>query len=657
MSVAVTVNGHAQDLIIDGQKSGKLWALNADTGKLAWYYNHAPGETLDLDEVFERVLVDDHDLPWEKAWAICQATFGYTNHTLLPEALERWSVELFERVLPRHLEIIYEVNRRFLDEVKGRGVDPGAVSRMSLIEEGPVRQVRMAHLAVVGSHSVNGVAALHTDLLKAELFRDFHQLWPDRLNNKTNGVTPRRWLLQANPELARVLTECLGPGWETDIDELKRLESLAEDEPFRRQFRAVKRANKERLAEIIRRECGITVDPDSLFDVQVKRIHEYKRQLLNVLHIIAQYLRIKADPGYSPVARTYVFGGKAAPGYQMAKWTIKRIAPAWARSRRDLDDTYGPDYFEWRRHLYRFLSRVSLKLPVEEGTRRFLQPAVTTNDETFASLGECFTGHLIAQVADSPEIPQTALELLSVITQRVLAYQDWHHAGHGGHSEQDFVDIVKHLFFADLGYAGGAVRFANRNWAEVGAVIPFDLQDDVAVPDDHRAERPIVRGQQHNFVNDHWRNVDMLVGANLPCHFTGRRLQRIQPVTSLALSIGFAIVFYAHQEFIAGQHRPAGNPAFRRINPASFAAQSIHRIQFVAPAAQIDRLGADDRTVIQPLGFFVINRSHPQPCAIDHRISSGLGSASRYHQRLIKQCRRFRRPGQPRHRPALLPRR
>ncbi len=272
-----------------------------------------------------RVLVDDHELAWEKAWAICQATFGYTNHTLLPEALERWPVELFGRVLPRHLEIILEVNRRFLEEVRGQGVDPAAVARMSLVEEGPVRQVRMAHLAVVGSHSVNGVAALHTELLKAELFRDFHRLWPGRFNNKTNGVTPRRWLLQANPELARVITECLGPGWETDVDELKRLEPLAADEAFRRQFRAVKRANKERLAEIVRAECGLTVDPDTLFDVQVKRLHEYKRQLLNVLQIVAQYLRIKADPGYSPVARTYVFAGKAAPGYVMAKAVIKLV--------------------------------------------------------------------------------------------------------------------------------------------------------------------------------------------------------------------------------------------------------------------------------------------------------------------------------------------
>jgi starch phosphorylase len=272
-----------------------------------------------------RILVDVHVLPWEKAWEICRATFGYTNHTLLPEALERWSVDLFGRVLPRHLEIILEVNRRFLEEAGANGADPGALGRMSIVEEGGVRQVRMAHLAVVGSHSVNGVAALHTELLKSELFRDFHQLWPGKFNNKTNGVTPRRWLLQANPDLARVITECIGPGWETDAEQLRRLEPLAEDEAFRKQFRAVKQANKERLAHIIRHENGISVDPDTLFDVQVKRLHEYKRQLLAVMHIAAQYLRLKADPSAMPVARTFVFAGKAAPGYQMAKMVIKLI--------------------------------------------------------------------------------------------------------------------------------------------------------------------------------------------------------------------------------------------------------------------------------------------------------------------------------------------
>ena len=272
-----------------------------------------------------RVLVDESGLEWDRAWETCRAIFGYTNHTLMPEALERWPVDLFGRVLPRHLEIILEVNRQFLEEQRRRGVDEGALARMSLVEEGPVRHVRMANLAVVGSHSVNGVAGLHTELLKTDLFKDFNALWPERFNNKTNGVTPRRWLVQANPELARMITEVIGPGWETDLRELRRLEPLAEDEAFRRRFREVKRANKERLAEIVLRENGITVDPSSIFDVQVKRLHEYKRQLLNVLHIVAQYLRMKADPSYAPVPRTYIFGAKAAPGYAMAKWHIKLI--------------------------------------------------------------------------------------------------------------------------------------------------------------------------------------------------------------------------------------------------------------------------------------------------------------------------------------------
>ena len=273
-----------------------------------------------------RLFLDEHGIEWDEAWETCQTVFGYTNHTLLPEALERWPVDLFGRVLPRHLEIIFEVNRRFLERLKRTPeVDPGAVQRMSLIEEGPVRQVRMANLAVVGSHSVNGVAGLHTDLLKTDLFRDFHALWPERFNNKTNGVTPRRWIVQANPALASLITEVIGPGWETDLEELRRLEPFADDPAFRRRFREVKRANKERLADIIRRENGITVDLDSIFDVQVKRLHEYKRQLLNVMHIAAQYLRMKADPSYLPVPRSYIFGAKAAPGYSMAKWHIKLI--------------------------------------------------------------------------------------------------------------------------------------------------------------------------------------------------------------------------------------------------------------------------------------------------------------------------------------------
>ncbi|WP_242361531.1 glycogen/starch/alpha-glucan phosphorylase [Anaeromyxobacter sp. SG17] len=273
-----------------------------------------------------RVLVDERALEWDAAWEICRATFGYTNHTLMPEALERWSVDLFGRVLPRHLEIVYEINRRFLEGVRAASrADEGALARMSIIEEQPVKQVRMANLAVVGSRSVNGVAALHTELLKRELFKDFHALWPERFNNKTNGVTPRRWLLQSNPDLSAAITDAIGPGWITDAEKLRALEPLADDAGFRRLFRRIKRDNKARLAEIVRAENGLTLDLDSIFDVQVKRIHEYKRQLLNVLRVAAEYLRIKEDRSYQPYPRAYLFGGKAAPGYAIAKWVIKLV--------------------------------------------------------------------------------------------------------------------------------------------------------------------------------------------------------------------------------------------------------------------------------------------------------------------------------------------
>jgi starch phosphorylase len=217
-----------------------------------------------------RILVDEHELEWDEAWEICRATFGYTNHTLMPEALERWTVDLFGRVLPRHLEIVYEVNRRFIEGVRATGkVDEAALGRMSIIDEGSVKQVRMANLAVIGSHSVNGVAALHTDLLKKELFRDFNALWPERFNNKTNGVTPRRWILAANPELSRAITEAIGPEWVTDAERLRDLEPLADDAGFRRLFRRIKRENKERLAARVRADTGLVLDIDSVFDVQV----------------------------------------------------------------------------------------------------------------------------------------------------------------------------------------------------------------------------------------------------------------------------------------------------------------------------------------------------------------------------------------------------
>ncbi len=285
-----------------------------------------------------RVLVDEHGLEWSAAWEICRVTFGYTNHTLMPEALEKWSVDLFGRVLPRHLDIIFELNRRFLEGVRReKRADEAAISRMSLIEEGPVKQVRMANLAVVGSRSVNGVAALHTQLIEKELFRDFHALWPEKFNNKTNGVTPRRWLLQANPSLAGAITEVIGPEWITDASRLRALEPLAEDAGFRRLFRDVKRENKQRLAAIVHAENGISLDLDAMFDVQVKRIHEYKRQLLAILRVASEILRMKEDRSYDPHPRAYLFGGKAAPGYAMAKWIIKLVNSVADYANHDVD--------------------------------------------------------------------------------------------------------------------------------------------------------------------------------------------------------------------------------------------------------------------------------------------------------------------------------
>lgn len=273
-----------------------------------------------------RVLVDENEVPWEAAWEITQATLGYTNHTLMPEALERWPVALLECVLPRHLQIIYEINRRFLEQVAARWPgDDARVRRLSLIEEGEHKQARMANLAIVGCHSINGVSALHTELLKTRLIPDFYAFWPERFNNKTNGITPRRWLLEANPLLAKLLTATIGDGWITDLDRLRALEPFAEQEAFQSAFMQVKRTNKERLARIIQETTRIKANPDSLFDIQVKRIHEYKRQLLNVLHIIHEYLCLIEDGREPTVPRTYIFGGKAAPGYWTAKQIIKLI--------------------------------------------------------------------------------------------------------------------------------------------------------------------------------------------------------------------------------------------------------------------------------------------------------------------------------------------
>jgi starch phosphorylase len=273
-----------------------------------------------------RVLVDEHHVDWDRAWDLTRRTFSYTNHTLMPEALETWPVRLFETHLPRHLQIIYEINHRFLADVRHR--HPGDVDRlrrMSIIDEAEGRRVRMAHLAIVGSHAVNGVSRVHSELMRQTIFADFDALYPGRIVNITNGITPRRWLNQANPTLAALITECIGDGWQRDLSRLSALRTCAGDAGVRRRFRAVKQAAKARLATLMRARAGVTVDPESLFDVHIKRIHEYKRQLLNVLHVVTRYNRLRAGRGGDAPPRTVIFSGKAAPGYAAAKQVIRLI--------------------------------------------------------------------------------------------------------------------------------------------------------------------------------------------------------------------------------------------------------------------------------------------------------------------------------------------
>jgi starch phosphorylase len=282
---------------------------------------------------FMRLLMDDYQMEWEPAWDLTRRSFAYTNHTLMPEALETWPLDLFQSTLPRHLEIIYEINSRFLDDVRIRFIDDTArLARMSLIDEGAgpgsdgVRRVRMAHLACVGSMAINGVAAMHSQLLKDTVLRDFHELWPEKFQNKTNGVTPRRFIALANPPLAALIEEVIDGDWLRNLDKLRELEAHAGDAAFRERWQGIKREAKTRLAQYIeQRCCGIRVDPDSLFDIQVKRIHEYKRQHLNVLHIVSLYHRLKQQPNLDLTPRTFIFGGKAAPGYRMARLIIKLI--------------------------------------------------------------------------------------------------------------------------------------------------------------------------------------------------------------------------------------------------------------------------------------------------------------------------------------------
>ncbi|GAB7522662.1 glycogen/starch/alpha-glucan phosphorylase [Paraburkholderia sp. 2C] len=307
----------------------RLLALKGEpVGRFAYLFTAQLNDTHPSIAVAElmRLLVDEKLLPWDEAWEITRRALAYTNHTLLPEALETWGLPLFQSLLPRPLEIIYEINRRFLDEVRHRYPgDDARIARMSMIDESGAKRVRMAHLATVGSHAVNGVAALHTKLLEETVLRDFAELWPERFHNVTNGVTPRRFVMLSNPGLAALLAEAVGERWSSDLSKLRKLDEQADDAAFQDRWRRVKRANKELLAANIRSATGIAVDPAALFDIQVKRIHEYKRQHLNALYIITLYERLRLDPHREVPPRCFVFGGKAAPGYAMAKLIIRLI--------------------------------------------------------------------------------------------------------------------------------------------------------------------------------------------------------------------------------------------------------------------------------------------------------------------------------------------
>ena len=316
------VSASLQDMLATHLSEGRTLASLPDAIAIQLNDTHP---ALAIPELM-RLLIDEHGLTWAESWQITTGVFAYTNHTLLPEALETWPVAMFERLLPRHLEIIYLINRDFLQSVAARYPnDPDRERRLSIITEDGERRVRMAHLAVIGSHRVNGVAQLHSELMRKSVFAGFAEMYPDRFINVTNGIAVRRWLKQSNPGLSALLTQRLGHAWENDLEEIGRLIGAAEDPEFRRHFRAIKRTNKQRLADEVMRRTGVEISIDSMFDVQVKRIHEYKRQMLNLLYVVMRYRRMRENPGATWCPRTVIFAGKAAPGYAMAKAIIKLI--------------------------------------------------------------------------------------------------------------------------------------------------------------------------------------------------------------------------------------------------------------------------------------------------------------------------------------------
>ncbi len=401
-----------------------------------------------------RLLVDEHRLDWERAWHITQNTFGYTNHTLLPEALEKWPLSLFGSLLPRHLEIIYEINQRFLDQVRIQYPgDNDRLGRLSLIDESGEKYVRMANLASVGSHAINGVAALHTELLKQDVLRDFYELWPQKFNNKTNGVTPRRWIVVSNPRLADLITRKIGTSWIKHLEELKQLEAFIEDADFRQEWRQIKQDIKHDLANYIQKNQGIEVNPESLFDIQVKRLHEYKRQHLNVLYIITLYNRIKQNPNIDITPRTFIFGGKAAPGYFMAKLIIKLINSVGDMVNHDPDVrdrlkvVFLPDYN------VRFGQRVYPAADLSEQISTAGKEASGTGNMKFSMNGALTIGTLDgANIEIRQEVGAENFFLFGLATAEVSAlkakgYNPWDYY-HANPQLREVLDLISSGFFA-----------------------------------------------------------------------------------------------------------------------------------------------------------------------------------------------------------------
>jgi len=401
-----------------------------------------------------RLLVDENGMEWAAAWDITRSTFAYTNHTLLPEASERWPLAIFARVLPRHLEIIYEINARFLDEVRMRFLgDEARIARLSLIDESGERYVRMAHLACVGSHTINGVAELHSQLLQQDVLKDFHTLWPEKFCNVTNGVTPRRWLALSNPRLSGLISEAIGEDWLKDLKQLHVLEPLADDGAFRDMWRGVKYANKRDFAGFVGRQTGTLIDPDSLYDVQVKRIHEYKRQHLNVLHIIALYNRLKSDPHFTMAPRTFIFGGKAAPGYHIAKLIIKLITAVGDVVNRDpgirdmLKVVFLPNYNVTNGQ------RVYPAADLSEQISTAGKEASGTGNMKFAMNGALTIGTLDgANIEIMDEVGKENFFLFGLTTPEVYAlkahhYRPWEYY-HGNPELREVIELLRGGFFS-----------------------------------------------------------------------------------------------------------------------------------------------------------------------------------------------------------------